>query len=110
VRSTGHPIIKFRDGAVSQFADVPYLLGKPVCLCPSMPLMGSTNVPIIFGNPWYFVARRVPSSMYVRAFLESTSLVQYGLVGFESWMRVDSNIVAANNSSYLPFQYLQNHS
>jgi len=106
----GRPIISFRDGAVGQYGDTPILMGKRVAICQSMPAMGSTNHPIIFGDPWYFVARRVPSSMYVRSFWENPSLVQYGLVGFESWLRVDSNIVAANNSGYLPFQYIQSHS
>jgi hypothetical protein len=74
-----------------------------------MPSMGSGHNPIVFGNPMYFVQRRVPSSMYVRRFSENPSLVQYGLVGFESWLRVDSGLVAPN-ANYLPYQYIQSHS
>jgi len=101
----GRPIVKFRDG----LSDVPYILGKPVAVCPSMPAMASGKNSVLFGNPMYFVIRRVPSSMYVRAFWENPTLVQYGLVGFESWLRADSNLVAPN-ANYLPFQFIQQHS
>jgi HK97 family phage major capsid protein len=109
IDKNGHPIVKFRDGLAGPYGDIPNILGKPVCPCPSMPTMGSGKNPIVFGNPMYFVQRRVPSSMYIRAFWQNPTLVQYGLVGFESWMRVDSNLVAPN-ASYLPMQFIQSHS
>ena len=101
----GRPVVAFRDG----FGDIPFILGKPVATCPSMPTMASGKNSVLFGAPFYFVQRRVPSSMYVRAYWQNPTLVQYGLVGFESWLRVDSNL-SAGNVNYLPFQYLQNHS
>jgi HK97 family phage major capsid protein len=104
----GHPIVKFRDG-VRGPDDTPFILGKPVAICPSMPAMGSGKNSVLFGNPFYFVQRRVPSSMYVRRFSETTALVLNGLVGFESFFRVDSNLVAPNQN-FLPFQFIQNHS
>jgi HK97 family phage major capsid protein len=102
----GRPIVRFRDGLD---AGVPYVLGKPIATCPSMPTMGSGKNSVLFGNPFYFVTRRVPSSMYVRRFWQSAALVLNGLVGFESWLRVDSNLVAPNQN-YLPFQFIQQHS
>jgi HK97 family phage major capsid protein len=105
----GRPIVKFCDGLNGQYGVTPYIHGKPVAICPSIPAMASAKNSIFFGNPMYFVQRRVPSSMYVRRFWQNPSLVQFGLVGFESWMRVDSGLVAPN-SSYLPFQLIQQHS
>jgi HK97 family phage major capsid protein len=105
----GRPIVKLCDGLNGQYGPVPYIHGKPVAVCPSMPTMGSAKNSVFFGNPMYFIQRRVPSSMYVRRFWQNPSLVQFGLVGFESWLRVDSGLVAPN-ASYLPFQLIQQHS
>jgi HK97 family phage major capsid protein len=105
VDKVGHPVVKFRDG----LGEIPFILGKPVAVCPSMPKMGSGNNSVLFGDPGSFIQRRVPSSMYVRAFRENLTLVLNGLVGFESWLRVDSNLVAPN-AGFLPFQYIQSHS
>jgi len=41
--------------------------------------------------------------------VELAAPITYGLVGFESFLRVDSNLVAPN-ASYLPCAYIQNHS
>jgi HK97 family phage major capsid protein len=104
----GRPIVKFSTGLADQ-PGVPFIYGKRVAVCPSMPSMASGHNPVVFGNPLYFVQRRVPSSMYVRRFWQNPSLVQFGLVGFESWVRVDSGLVAPN-ANYLPYQYIQSHS
>lgn len=105
----GHPIVSFHKSLTDTFMETPFILGKPVAICPSMPSLGSSKNPVVLANPFYFVQRRVPSSMYVRAFWQNPTLVTYGLVGFESWLRVDSNLVAPN-SSYLPAQFIQCHS
>ncbi len=105
----GLPIVSFRKGLTGYNSDIPYIMGKPVAVCPSMPEIASGSNPIIFGNPLYFVQRRVPSSMYLRRFWQNPTLVQYGLVGFESWMRVDSGVIAPN-AAHAPFQYIQCHS
>jgi HK97 family phage major capsid protein len=75
--------VKFSCGATDNDGDTPYIHGKRVAICPSMPSMGGGKNPIVFGNPLYFVQRRVPSSMFVRRLWENPSLVQFGLVGFE---------------------------
>jgi HK97 family phage major capsid protein len=108
VNKEGMPIVMFREG-LAQMGDIPFILGKPVAICPSMPTMGSGKNSVLFGAPFYFVQRRVPSASYVRAFWQTPTLALNGLVGFESWARVDSNL-SAGNASYLPFQVLQNHS
>jgi HK97 family phage major capsid protein len=105
----GHPIVKFRTGLNGDFGEVPTILGRPVAICPSMPTLGASSNPIVLANPFYFVQRRVPSSMYVRRFSQNATMITYGLVGFESFFRIDSNLVAPN-ANYLPCAYIQNHS
>jgi HK97 family phage major capsid protein len=86
-----------------------YLLGHRVALSPSMPGVASGNNSVIFAQPNYFTTRTVPSATYVRKFWQNPTLVQFGLVGFESFFRTDSNLVSPN-VNYLPAQYLQHHS
>ena len=104
----GRPVVRFGKGLADDGV-VPYIYGKPVAVCPSFPSMGSGKNAAVLASPLYFVQRRVPGASYVRAFWESPTLVQYGLVGFESWMRVDSGVVSAN-PSFVPGVILQSHS
>lgn len=105
----GRPVVSFRKGLEDDGDGTYVIMGKRVAVCNSMPTMGSAKNPIVFGNPLYFIQRRVPSSMYVRSFRENPTLVQFGLVGFESWLRVDSGLVAPNANA-LPYNYIQSHS
>ncbi|MHB8410518.1 MAG: phage major capsid protein [Candidatus Acidiferrales bacterium] len=83
------------------------MLGRPVGICPSMPEIGSAKNSVVLYNPAYFYTRRVLAGMYVRAFSETRA--EYGLAGFESWYRTDSNL-AAPDSSFVPASIIQNHS
>ena len=103
---SGRPL--FQDGLLGDDSQ-PHLMGKKVACSPSMPLMGSGNNSIVFAQPSYFTVRTVPSSTYVRRYWQNTTLVTFGLIGFESFFRVDSNLVAPN-AAFLPSQYLQHHS
>jgi HK97 family phage major capsid protein len=108
IDKNGRPIVDFGIGPV-RGGDGPSIWGHNVAICPSMPQMGSAKNTVFFGNPQYFVQRRVPSSMYVRRFWQNPSLVQFGLVGFESWLRCDSNLVAPN-PNFVAYQFIQQHS
>ena len=105
----GRPIVKFKSGLTGEYFDTPTILGRPVAICPSMPTMAASSNPIVFANPFYVIVRTVPSASYLRRFWESASLVLNGLVGFQSYFRVDSNL-AAPNPNYLPAQFIQMHS
>ncbi|HXX20513.1 MAG TPA: phage major capsid protein [Candidatus Acidoferrum sp.] len=106
----GRPLIELgRDGLTGAQSATPYLLGKRVAICPSMPLMASTANSIVFANPDYIIQRRVPSSIFLRRYCEAQQLVEAGLVGFEEWCRFDSNLVSGN-ASYVPAAVLQQHS
>jgi len=98
----GRPIVRFTEG-------IPTILNRRVAICPSMPSMAATGNSIVLADPDYFVVRTVPSASYVRRFTESLNLITYGLFGFESFARFDSNL-AAPNSSYPPAAVLQQHS
>jgi len=86
-----------------------YLLGHRVVVCPSMNEIGAAANEIILYQPRYFIQRRVPSSMYVRRYAEAGGLVENGLIAFENFYRVDSNLVAPN-SAFVPAVILQAHS
>ncbi len=87
----------------------PFILGKRVAVCPSMPTVGNAHNSVILYHPDYFFVRSVPSSMYVRVFHEAANLVEQDCVAFESFYRVDSNL-SVPNSSYAPCSLIQNHS
>ena len=108
VTKQGLPLVKFCDGPNGQ-SNVPFIHGKRVCICPSMPSLGAAKNSVEFYNPFYFVQRRVPSSAYVRRFDQAAKFVEYGLIGFQEFMRVDSNLIAPN-PSYVPAVIIQNHS
>jgi HK97 family phage major capsid protein len=104
----GRPIVDFGIGPVRDGGG-PSIWGHRVAICPSFPLLGNSHNTVVFYNPLWFVQRRVPSSMYVRRYWEKPGFVDNGLVGFESWLRVDSGLVSPN-SGFVPAAVLQNHS
>ena len=87
----------------------PCVYGLPIAICPSMPTMAAAQNSIVLYNPNYLVSRRVPSSMYVRRYWEIPALVTAGLVGFEGWLRADSNFLSPN-PSFVAAVIIQNHS
>jgi HK97 family phage major capsid protein len=108
VDKNGRPVIDFGIGPARDNQG-PTIWSHPVAICPSFPALGNTHNTVVFYNPNYFLQRRVPSSMYVRRFWEAPGLVENGLVAFESWLRVDSALVAPN-PNFVPAAVLQNHS
>jgi len=106
---SGRPVVSFSETFTDLSASRPFIMGRPCAICPSMPSMASGYNSVAFANPKYIIQRRVPSSMFCRRYTRAVGLVTFGLIGFEMWMRVDSNLVAPN-PSYLPAQVLQNHS
>jgi HK97 family phage major capsid protein len=107
---SGRPLV---DGSIlspgAMPTDAPYILGKPVAVCPSMPLIGRADNSVVLYHPDYFFVRSVPSSMYVRVFQEAANLVENDSVAFESFYRVDSNL-SVPNGSFAPCSVLANHS
>jgi HK97 family phage major capsid protein len=99
----GRPIINFIN-------NTPFIYGRPVALCPSIPSIGSAgNNVMLFGDPDYFVQRRATGMTNIRRYTQKYGLAETFSVGYEAWMRVDSKLLAPN-SAYLPFGVLQQHS
>jgi HK97 family phage major capsid protein len=108
----GHPVVKWgghESGVTGSDGIVQYILGRPVAVCPSFPNVASGNNCVAFGDPSYFVTRRVPSSFLIRRYSQLPQLVERGMVALEGWLRTDSALIATN-LSYAPFALLQSHS
>jgi HK97 family phage major capsid protein len=105
----GRPIISWRKGPTDINSDTPYLMGKPVAICPSFPSIAAGNNSVAFYNPLYFVQRRVPSAAYVQRFKEAQRLIELGLYGFQSYLRFSSALIAGN-PQFVPASLIQNHS
>jgi HK97 family phage major capsid protein len=78
---SGRPL--FQDALLGDDGQ-PFLMGKCVAICPSMPALGSGANSVIPAQPLFFATRVIPSSNYLRGFWQNPTLVEYGLVGFES--------------------------
>jgi hypothetical protein len=93
------------------------LLGYPVGICPSLPNIGHSNTPILFGALGYFVVRVVKdggekeSGRLIRI-TEAQGYIENLLVGFKSFLRCNGALLAAQAGSPLmsdsPVKYLQN--
>jgi HK97 family phage major capsid protein len=105
----GRPIISFEHGLTGDGGCCPYLLGRRVAICRSMPSIGAAANSVVFANPDYIIQRRVPSSVFLRRYQQAANLVEAGLIGFEMWCRFDSNLVSSD-SNFVPAAILQNHS
>jgi HK97 family phage major capsid protein len=100
----GNPIFHVENG-------VQYILNKPVYVSPSMASIGSSNVPVIFGDLSQWVTKIVSDDMTRIQRLDETYIEQ-GLVGFRMFVRAGGVLAyqgdGSGNSS--PLAYLINHS
>jgi HK97 family phage major capsid protein len=87
----------------------PFIMGKRVVVSPSMPKIGNGANSVILYHPNYFCVRTVPSSMYVRVFREAANLIDFGLIAYEAFYRVDSQL-SVPNRNFAPVSVLANHS
>ncbi len=88
---------------------LPYLFGKPVRVSPSMPNIGASNQPVLFGDFRYFALAEVRQDAYVRGFWEAPGFVEQGIIGLKSFSRWDGQLLATDPNAS-PFALLQNHS
>jgi HK97 family phage major capsid protein len=105
----GRPIVSYRRGLTDVDGDVPYILGKPVAICPSFPNAAGGQNSVCFYNPLFYVQRRVPSAARVQRFSQNGNLITFGLYGFQSYLRMDSGLISSN-PSFVPASVIQNHS
>jgi HK97 family phage major capsid protein len=83
------------------------LFGKPVFISPSLANIGSTNVPVMFGDWSRFLIRHVPTMAEVRRYDELYMLNFQ--VGYEMLFRADPKTVHAGGSGDDPIVALACH-
>jgi hypothetical protein len=93
------------------------LLGYPVGICPSLPDIGASATPIVFGATGYFVVRVVKdrgdgdSGRLIRI-TQAVGFPENLLVGFKSFLRANGALLCAQagspQSTDSPIKYLQN--
>jgi HK97 family phage major capsid protein len=101
----GRPLVNIVDGRET-------ILGKPVFNSPSMPDLGASNIPVIFGDFSYVIIRNSIDPMtYLKVYQEAPGLIEQGEYGIKWFTRHDVNIAFNDwNNSPAPFSYIQNHS
>ena len=102
----GRPILKIEQGLDGPSAT---LLGRPICCCTSFPAIGAAAFSIVLASVPHVIQRRVPSSAFMRSFRELPGYVEYGIQGFESWIRVDGTLISPN-TTYPTAAVLAQHS
>jgi HK97 family phage major capsid protein len=81
------------------------LLGYPVAICPSMPAIGLSATPVVFGDLGRFLVRVAKNATRLRIHREQ--YVTYGQVAFEAFVRSNATL-AISTGSDSPIKYLQN--
>jgi HK97 family phage major capsid protein len=97
---------------VNLWTDVPHILGKPIRISPSLGNIGSSAIPVLFGDFSYFNSRIVTDDLTrIELVKEAPGLVENGLVGLRYFVRVDG-VLAFNspNIANCPIQPLVCHS
>jgi HK97 family phage major capsid protein len=96
-------LVRYIDG-------VPTVFGIKVIICPSVPNIGASNVPVVLGDFSYFATRIVTDqNTGIRVYKEATGLVEAGKVGLGTFLRADSNVLW-QGSGPSPFVQIRNHS
>ena len=83
------------------------LFGKPVFISPSLANIGSTNVPVMYGDWNRLLIRNVPSDVVVRRYDEL--YLQAYQIGYEMIFRADAMTMHAGGSGDNPIVALQCH-
>jgi HK97 family phage major capsid protein len=85
----------------------PTLFNKNIHISPSMPNIGVSNTPIIFGDLSRWLTRIVPS--HVIRYQEAPGLVEAGVVGWQCFSRFGGTLLATDPNAS-PLNYIRNHS
>ena len=87
------------------------IFGIKVIICPSMPSIGVSNVPVVLGDFSYFATRIVTDETSgVKTFTEAPGLAENGKVALRTFVRADSNVLYTDTASPSPFVQIRNHS
>jgi HK97 family phage major capsid protein len=104
VTKMGLPLVDFRTG-------VPYILNKPVHVCPSMQSPGSGNVPVIFGDLGQWATRLIAQDGNIdKVMVYRERYAEFGQVGLQMFVRADGNLLFTGSGADTPLNYIQSHS
>jgi HK97 family phage major capsid protein len=99
---TGRPVFHRERNAAGEVL----LLDYPVAISPSMPQIGASNKPILFGDLGRFLVRVAKNATRLRIHQEQFAL--YGQVAYEMFLRSNATLALAIAQSDSPVKYLQN--
>jgi HK97 family phage major capsid protein len=104
----GHPvnIVTYVDGK-------PFILGYPVKISPSMPNIGASETPVIFGDFQYWATRLVTmdgENFGIKVYREADNLIEKGNVGVAVFARAGGALLYSDTGSPAPFAILRNAS
>jgi HK97 family phage major capsid protein len=85
----------------------PTIFNKPVQISPSMPNIGASNTPIIFGALDRWLTRIVPS--HVIRYQEAPGLVEAAVCAWSCFARFGGTLLATDPNAS-PLNYIRNHS
>jgi HK97 family phage major capsid protein len=103
--SSGRPLVRPQTDANGNFL----LLTKPVALTPSMDALSvSTGKPVALGDLSRFFVRTVKGYPRIQKFEQTPTLVDYGLIAYEMYLRTNSALLVASGSD-APVKYLTLH-
>lgn len=87
------------------------IFGIKVIICPSMPSIGASNVPVVLGDFSYFATRIVTDETSgVKTFTEAPGLAENAKVALRTFVRADSNVLFTDTGSPMPFVQIRNFS
>jgi HK97 family phage major capsid protein len=84
------------------------LLGYPVAISPSMPALGLSNKPILFGDLGRFLVRVAKNA--TRLVINQERFIMSGQLGYELFLRSNATLALSSAASDSPVKYLQNAS
>jgi HK97 family phage major capsid protein len=79
--------------------DCPEIFGLPVFICPSMPAIGASAIPVVCGDFGYLATRVVEGGQTLQRLEERYA--EYGLIGFRGWLRASSALGVPAALKYL---------
>jgi HK97 family phage major capsid protein len=104
VTKYGLPLVNFENGTA-------YILNKPVKISPSMPSVGSKNIPVLFGDLSFWFTRLVTDDKTrIRVIKEAPGLIENGQIGLQMFMRADGVLNFKGAAANTPINYIVNHS
>jgi HK97 family phage major capsid protein len=98
----GLPLVKMSEG-------LPTIMGRRVCVSPSLPNMAHSATPVLFGDFSYWKTRLVSDDLTrIRVLTEAVGLVENGLIGLQYFQRADGVLAFTGAAADSPISMITN--